>query len=256
VRVVPERADDDTDRLGRAPESSENPESSELDPFLSAKHGGTKLYLIRHADALPDAEELQSVDYDAQNLSALGRRQAQALADRLSEIRFDAIYTSPLARTRQTAAPLARALGLEPQVVDDLREIELGPVGPALPEGATPSEVAAHLRDRLRTIALRAAAEGSWRSIPGSEPSDAFRARVVGAHDALAARHPGGRIACFGHGGSINVFLAAVLGLDRDFFVPIANTAISIVRVKGERRVLLAVNDVCHLRESGLLQLP
>lgn len=226
----------------------------ELDPFLSPKHGGTEVYLIRHGDALPDAAELRPGDYDAQALSELGRKQARALAERLRDIRFDALYASPLLRTRQTAEPLAALLGLDVETVDDLREIELGRVGPALPEGATPEEMAAHLRDRLRQVALLAASTGSWTSIPGSEDGTAFRARVTAAHDALAARHPGGRIACFGHGGTINVYAAAVLGLDRDFFFPVANTAISVVRVKGERRVILALNDVGHLRDAGLLQ--
>jgi broad specificity phosphatase PhoE len=229
-------------------------EPSRLDPFLSPKSGGTEVYLIRHGDALPDAADLRPGDYDAQSLSELGRQQAEALAARLGDLHFDALYSSPLLRTRQTAAPLAERLGLAVEVVDDLREIALGPVGPALPEGATPDEMAAHLRDRLRDLALRAAESGSWRGIPGSEDATAFRARVAAAHDALAARHPGGRIACFGHGGTINAYAAVVLGLDRDFFFPVANTAISIVRVKGARRVVLALNDVCHLREAGLLQ--
>lgn len=228
----------------------------ELDPFLSPKHGGTEIYLIRHGDALPDAQDLLPGGYDVQHLSALGRKQAQALAERLRGTRFDALYTSPITRTRQTAAPLAEALGLVAEIVPDLREIELGEPGPALPDGATPAEVAAHLRDRLRTIALRAAATGYWSSIPGSEPGPVFRARVAAAHDQLAARHPGGRIACFGHGGTINAYVATVLGLERDFCFPIANTAISVVRVKGARRVVLALNDVCHLREAGLLEVP
>lgn len=225
----------------------------ELDPFLSQRNGGTEIYLIRHGDALPDPDELQPGDYNAQNLSELGRRQAQALARRLRDTSFDALYSSPLGRARQTAAPLAKALGLDVEVVPDLREITFGQIGPSLPEGATPAEAANHLREHLRLAALHAATSGSWTSIPDSEPSVVFRTRVTGAHDALAARHPGQRIACFGHAGSINVYLAAVLGLDRDFFVPVANTAISIVRVKGPRRVLLSINDACHLREAGLL---
>ena len=233
---------------------SESVGQAELDPFLSPKNGGTEVYLIRHGDALPDASELRPGDYDAQALSDLGRQQADALARRLHETHFDALYSSPLLRTRQTAAPLARLLGVDVEAVDDLREIELGPVGPALPEGATPDEMAAHLRDRLREIALRAATSGTWSSFPGSEDATRFRARVAAAHDALAARHPGGRIACFGHGGTINVYVAAVLGLDRDFFFPVANTAISVVRGKGDRRVVLALNDVGHLRDAGLLQ--
>jgi 2,3-bisphosphoglycerate-dependent phosphoglycerate mutase len=225
----------------------------ERDPFLNPKSGATEIYLIRHGDAVPDPDDMLPGDYDSQNLSALGRRQAEALAARLRNLRFDALYTSPLRRTHQTAEPLARALGVQPVALEGLREIRLGGIGPELPDGATPGEVAEALRERLRLIAARAAATGTWDSIPGSEPSAAFRARVVATHEDAAARHPGGRIACFEHGGTINSFAAAVLGLERDFFFPVANTAVSVVRLKGPRRVLLSLNDIAHLRDAGLL---
>jgi broad specificity phosphatase PhoE len=251
---VPERANDQT--AAHAAAMNDDPASDENDPFLNPKYGATEIYLIRHGDAVPDPDDLLPGDYDDQNLSALGRRQAEALAERLRGVRFDALYTSPLRRTRQTAGPLARLLGLEPRELDGLREIRLGELGLPLPNGATPAEVADNLRARLRVIAGRAAATGSWDSIPGSEPSAEFRARVVGAHELAAARHPGGRIACFEHGGTINSFAAAVLGLQRDFFFPVANTAVSVVRLKGQRRVVLALNDVAHLRDAGLLPPP
>lgn len=226
------------------------------DPFLGQASGGTELYLIRHGDALPDAHELEAGDYDAQHLSELGRRQAQALAERLAQTHFDALYTSPLRRTQQTAAPLAAQLGLVPEVVPDLREVGLGQLGPALAEGASPDEVARALRDHLRMLGRHAARSGTWEGIPGSEPRVAFRERVTRAHDALAARHPGGRIACFSHIATINVYLAAALEMERDFFVPLANTSISIVRVKAPRRMVLSINDVCHLRAADLPRIP
>jgi 2,3-bisphosphoglycerate-dependent phosphoglycerate mutase len=228
----------------------------EDDPFLGPATGGTELYLIRHGDALPDAEELQQGDYDAQYLSELGRRQAEALAERLADTRFDAIYTSPLRRTRQTAEPLSKRLGLLPETVDDLREVGLGQLGPSLPEGASPTEVLQAMREHLHALGRHAARVGSWEGVPGAEPRAAFRERVRRAHDALAARHPGGRIACFSHIATINVYLAEVLGIERDFFVPLANTSISIVRVRAPRRMALAINDVSHLRAAGLLRVP
>jgi 2,3-bisphosphoglycerate-dependent phosphoglycerate mutase len=249
VSAVPE-LDDTPPSLALGADAADD---SERDPFLNLKYGATEICLIRHGDAVPDPDDVLPGDYDDQNLSALGRRQAEALAARLRDLRFDALYTSPLRRTQQTAEPLARALALQPVPLEGLREIRLGSIGPELPDGAKPSEVAENLRERLRMIAARAAATGTWDSIPGSEPSAAFRARVVAAHEDAAGRHPGGRIACFEHGGTINSFTAAVLGLERDFFFPVANTAVSIVRVKGPRRVLFALNDIAHLRDAGLL---
>ena len=110
------------------------------------------------------------------------------------------------------------------------------------------------MRERLDTIVRTIARTGYWSSIPGSEPASEFRARVLKAIDGLAARHAGQRIAIFSHGGVINGYLAQALGLERDFFFPILNTSVSIVRVKEGVRVLLGLNDVCHLSDAGLLR--
>jgi broad specificity phosphatase PhoE len=60
-------------------------------------------------------------------------------------------------------------------------------------------------------------------------------------------------VAIFSHGGAINAFFADLLGLDRDYFFPAANTSVSVARVQGERRLLMALNDISHLREAGVL---
>jgi broad specificity phosphatase PhoE len=213
------------------------------------------MYLIRHGDALPDASQVRAGTYDDQDLTALGLRQAAALAARLRSTRFDAIYSSPLGRAMQTAEPLAQVLGLDIHTELDLREVDFTGIEPAPGPGTAPADLAAHLRaqiDRLITVAM---SSGRWDDLPGVEDRAAFRARVASAHDHLATRHPGGRIACFSHAGTVNVYVATVLGLDRDYFFPTFNTSISVVRVNGARRVVLALNDICHLREAGLLRL-
>lgn len=234
------------------------PESSnfaaETDPFLSLRGGGSEIYLIRHADALPDADEVIDGGYDVQSLSELGRRQARALAGRLKDAKLTAVYASPIGRARETAAAIAEAAGLELRIEPELREVALGAIGPEADSGIGQEEVARMLRERLREIASIALSGGKWDAIPGSEPSAELRARVTAAVDSMAARHPGERVAAVSHGGSINAYFAALLGIERDYFFPAANTSISVVRVKGNRRMLLALNDVAHLREDGLLK--
>ncbi|MGZ6392353.1 MAG: histidine phosphatase family protein, partial [Ktedonobacterales bacterium] len=63
------------------------------DPFLSLKRGGTEVYLIRHADALPGADEVVGGGYDEQALSVLGRRQGQALGERMREVPLAVVYS-------------------------------------------------------------------------------------------------------------------------------------------------------------------
>ncbi len=231
------------------------PDAQETPSFLSRKQGAAELYLIRHGDALPAGDEIvPGGTYDDQPLSQLGRQQAEALSSRLAALPFDAIYSSPYRRARETAAPLAERQELEVLIEPGIREIRLGQVGGGLPRDVSRDDYAAALRARLDEIVRRVAATGYWSSIPGSEPSADFRARVKSALDGVAARHAGQRVAVFAHGGVINAYLAMVLGLERDFFFPPVNTSISVVRVKEERRVLLGLNDVCHLREAGLIR--
>ena len=233
--------------------SEETSQSEAPDPFLSLKRGGTEVYFVRHGDALPEQDEVVLGDYDAQALSDLGRRQAEALAKRLARYGIAAIYSSPIGRAVQTARPLAEALGLEVVVDHDLREVELGPIGGATEGMTDPAAVAALLRQRLREIAAIAVA-GDWSVIPGSEPRAAARERITAAVARIHAAHPGQRVAVFAHGGIINAYFAALLDLNRDYFFPAANTSVSVARVLGERRLLMALNDITHLREGGLLE--
>src|SRR5215469_14799413 len=104
------------------------------DPFLFQRDNAAELFLIRHADAIPEEDEIiPSGMYDDLPLSRTGRKQAQALAERLSSLSFDAMYSSPLRRCLETAAPLAERLGKTPIVEDGLKEIKLGNIQP-LPE--------------------------------------------------------------------------------------------------------------------------
>lgn len=225
-------------------------------PFLSRKNGAAEIFLIRHGDALPAGDEIvPGGTYDDQPLSSLGRQQAEALAKRLHAMPFDAIYSSPYRRARETAEALAQVHGLEVTLEPEVREIRLGQIGNGLPNNVSPDDYAAALRERLDAIVRTVARTGYWSSIPGSEPSDAFRARVLAAIDGLAARHAGQRIAIFSHGGVINAYLAMTLGLERDFFFPVINTSVSMVRVRDGRRVLLGINDICHLHDAGLVRL-
>jgi len=221
------------------------------DPFLVQRRHAAELFLIRHGDAIPGAEEIiPSGIYDDLPLSDIGREQAQALAERLARVSFAALYSSPLRRCQETAAPLAAQLGLTVSIVPDLREVRIGEVIP-LPNDGDLEALSRALRERQNQIVRVAGATGSWDDIPGSESSKALRQRVVEALDAIAAKHIGERVVAFAHGGVINAYVAETLGLERDFFFPAANTSITVVRVAGKRRVLYVLNDLAHVKRHG-----
>ena len=76
------------------------------------------IFVVRHAeraDAAPGASAMMDSDPD---LSAAGKARAQSLASMLKDAKITAIYTTRYKRTKQTAEPLAAALGLELTVVD------------------------------------------------------------------------------------------------------------------------------------------
>lgn len=232
-------------------ESRDEPQTS--DPFMSLKRGGVELYIVRHADALPDAADVVPGGYDDQALSALGRQQSEALANRLRPVSLAAIYTSPMGRAVQTAAPTATTHGLEIQPVDGLREIAIGSLAADAMTLGTSEEVSALLRARLREIASIAVSTGRWDSIPGTEPSQQLRARLTATMDQIIAAHTGQRVMIVSHAGAINAYLATLLGLSHDYFFPAANTAISVIRAQGERRMLFSLNDIGHLLQAGLI---
>src|SRR5947209_3404662 len=97
------------------------------DPFLFTRSEIAELLLVRHADAMPEADEIiPSGIYDDLPLSRQGREQARLLAERLRALSFQALYSSPLRRCLETAAPLVEYLHITPTVVPDIREIRLG----------------------------------------------------------------------------------------------------------------------------------
>lgn len=222
-----------------------------IDPYLGRRDGAAELYLIRHGDAFPDDDEdinPGSIEaYDSRPLSRHGREQARRLAAQLATVKLEALYASPLLRTRQTAEPLAELQGLTIQIVPDLREIELKDAAAAA-LGQTAEVAAQNLRRQIEAVVRRAAQEGHWSAIPGAETGEHLRQRTVAAIDSIARKHPGQRVGIVSHGGVINIYVADLLGIEREFFFPITNTSITIVRVAPGKKVLVALNDICHLR--------
>lgn len=193
-----------------------------------------ELLLIRHA--LPVRLVVEEGRADP-HLAPEGRAQAAALARWLAGERIDAVYTSPLRRAVETAAPLAAALGVEPEVRDGLAEWDRDA------DAYIPVE---ELKAGDHPL-WRALAGGHWHEL-GIDPV-AFLERVVTTVDGLAAAHPGQRVAVVCHGGVINAYTGHVLGVERLLFFEPDYTSISRVLVqRGGRRSLRSLNEAAHLR--------
>src|SRR4051812_25292056 len=84
-----------------------------------------ELILVRHASCPPIGKYIAGRAAGV-HLDDTGRFQAAALVERLSAVKLDAIYSSPLERAVETARPVAAAQGLEVETSAGLTEIDFG----------------------------------------------------------------------------------------------------------------------------------
>ncbi len=193
-----------------------------------------QLVLVRHA--LP--ERVQGVAGPADpSLTERGRGQAQRLVAALGPD-VHALYSSPMARARETAAPVAAALGREPLILDDLREYDAD-AGHYVP---------VHEMARLDPPAWERMRAGL---LPEHVDVPAFTARVGGALEGVVAAHPGRETAVVvAHAGVINCWLAHLLGIARPLAFPLDYTGITrVLAGRDGRRAVRSVNEVAHVAD-------
>lgn len=149
----------------------------------------TTLYLIRHGETPWNVEGRYQGQLDPP-LTENGHRQAQATAEALSAIKFDAIYSSDLARAKLTAEALADKIGLPIHLDQRLREIHQGEW-----QGVLIGDIRAGWPE-----AITGWESDPWRhSPPGGETLPQLQDRVFTAIDDMARQHPGGTVAIFTH---------------------------------------------------------
>src|SRR5438034_1567406 len=81
--------------------------------FLIGVEGVTEIWLVRHADCYQDMEEAEDPP-----LSALGRAQAQRLAERVKRAGPAAVYASPFRRALETARAITDEIKVDPRLVE------------------------------------------------------------------------------------------------------------------------------------------
>jgi broad specificity phosphatase PhoE len=166
------------------------------------------LILARHGEtALNTAERWQGrLD---EPLNPTGHAQAQALVAALPA-GIEALVVSPMLRARQTAAPAAQALGLEPRLDADFRERDFGVL-----DGLTEAEATAQFPDLMaRNAAYR------WdMEPPGAESTRAVVDRVARGLQRLREQHDGQTVLLVSHGFVVRCLRYLIDGVrDDDFF--------------------------------------
>jgi 2,3-bisphosphoglycerate-dependent phosphoglycerate mutase len=205
----------------------------------------TDVLLVRHGESGALAKDGSLALTNGQSdppLAPGGRVEAELVGARLAGEEIAAIYTSPLQRARETAAPLARQLELEPTIEQDLREVFMGD----WEGGLYRKKFAAQ-----DPIALRMLAEQRWDVIPGAEPAPEFSARIRSVLSRIAAAHAGEKIVVFTHAGFIGEALAQATGSEPFAFIGPNNASISQLLVTADKWLIRRFNDAQHLEQRS-----
>ncbi len=205
----------------------------------------TRLVLVRHGESMATVNQVVGGHEGCTGLSPLGRRQVEALRDRLvatGELgEVAALVASVLPRAVETAEILAPALGSPPMRRDcDVCEIHPGE-GDALPW--------AEFEARYPAASPRSRFE-PWS--PGGESWAEFAARVGRALNALAHQHGGTTVVVACHGGVVDASFVAFANLPirRNFHLPTENASLTEWerRPGDDRWWLRRYNDAAHLQ--------
>ena len=200
----------------------------------TAHPAATTVLLVRHGQT-PTTGKVLPGRAPGLHLADEGRAQADIAAERIGAMkRIDAIYSSPLERAKETAAPIAKARELRTKIDRGLLECDFGEWTGAelkklmkLPEWGTVQRAPSTFR------------------FPGGESFTEMQTRMVSTLDRLRLAHPGGTIVCVSHADTIKAAVAHALGTHIDLFqrIVISPASVTAIAWGPGGPVVLAVNS-------------
>jgi probable phosphomutase (TIGR03848 family) len=201
----------------------------------------TTILLVRHGTTATTGAILPG-RAPGLHLSERGRAQAEAMAERLKELNRKpvALYASPLERTKETAASIAKALGLKTQVDRGLLECDFG----------------TWTGKRLATLAKRT----EWRQVqhapstfrfPEGESFSEMQLRIWSTLEEIAARHRNRTVVAVSHADPIKAAVTYAQGVPLDLFqrTVISPCSLSAIVFTSGTPVVLSVNNTGSLKD-------
>lgn len=194
----------------------------------------TTFFLVRHAVTEHTGKRLSGW-MEGISLTEEGREQAEAVAESLADTTFEAVYSSPIARTLETANLIAARHDLRVQTRRDLGEVEYG--------GWTNRQLKSLMRTKLWTTVQR------WPSaarFPEGESLREVQVRALAEIEKIAEKHPKGKVCCVSHGDVIKLIVAHYMGVHIDLFqrIVIAPASISVVSLSERGPMILSLNSM------------
>ncbi len=198
----------------------------------------TTIAFVRHGQT-PTTGKVLPGRAKGLHLADHGRAQAQAAADRLAAYaKVAAIYVSPLERTRETAAPIAKALGLPVKVERGLLECDFG------------AWTGRELKDLYKLPEWQQVQRtpSSFR-FPDGESFLEMQARTSDAVRRIVVAHPGDVVVCVSHADPIKVVVADAMGSHIDHFqrFGVSPCSITVIAYSASGPNVLCVNSTASL---------
>lgn len=200
----------------------------------------TTLYLIRHAEAEGNLYRFAQGQYES-DITALGYKQIDALAERLRDIKLDALYASDLRRTQITAGAITRYHELELSLCPGLREICIGRF-----EGMSFGNMAHEDPELMRLFRND---PDRWHA-PGAETFPECAQRMSKTLTRIAEENDGKCVAVVSHGLIQRSFFAQICGIPSDkigSFLHGDNTAVSLLHYENGSFTARYLNDSSHI---------
>jgi probable phosphoglycerate mutase len=202
----------------------------------------TLVLLVRHGQT-PTTGKVLPGRAPGLHLADKGREQAERVAERIASLQTDkrrvaAIYASPLERTRETAAPIAKALDLRVRQAKGLLECEFG------------EWTGAELKKLYKLPEWRTVQRNpSGFRFPGGESFTEMQGRITSAIQKMCADHPGETVVAVSHADPIKAAVAHAMGTHLDLFqrIVVSPCSVSAILYSVDGPIVLAVNSTGDL---------
>ena len=204
-----------------------------------------KLILVRHGTTSWNLNGKFQGQSDIE-LNEEGQRQAAAVGQELKGTTLEALYSSPLKRSLQTANAIAMAkdYSLPVITVDDLQEMDLGGF-----HGKTGPEI----RSQYPSVYEAWRSDPSDVQMPGGESLSQVQTRAWKAIEKIKGDHATGIIAAVSHNFTIVTVLCRLLGVPISHFHSLRIDLASLTTVEWDRDrwILASLNGLTHLRMTN-----